>query len=75
MNELYGEEKLNSLSHTIEAILVILGIILLLFEKTQNSSYTISAVLLYELTLVSMFSISAAYHYTRDFILKEDYAF
>ena len=70
MNELNREEKLNNLSYTLRAILVILGIIFLLFKKTQNASYTISTVLLYGLTLVSMFGISAAYHYTRDFYLK-----
>ncbi|PKA96921.1 hemolysin III [Flavobacteriaceae bacterium MAR_2009_75] len=70
MNELNGEEKLNSLSHAIGAILAILGTIVLLFENNQNSSYTIPAILLYGLTLVSMFGISAAYHYTIDFSLK-----
>ncbi|WP_209399478.1 hemolysin III family protein [Pseudozobellia sp. WGM2] len=70
MNELNGEEKLNSPSHAIGAILAILGTIVLLFENNQNSSYTIPAILLYGLTLVSMFGISAAYHYTIDFSLK-----
>ena len=64
------EEKFNALSHGIGVLLALNVMILLLVKNGNKSSYSIFSILLYSVTLISMFGVSAIYHLTTNPRLK-----
>lgn len=70
-NNFHNEEKLNTISHAIGAILSIIGLVLLLNRNTDKSNYAVFSILVYSVTLVSMFLASTAYHFTSNDKVKK----
>ncbi len=68
-----NEECLNTISHGIGAILSILGMFFLLNHNSQKSEYATFSILIYSITLISMFSISTLYHVTANIKLKKSF--
>jgi len=66
-----NEERLNTISHAVGAILSILGLFLLLNNNSNKSEYATISILIYSITLISMFSVSTAYHVTTNIRLKK----
>ena len=64
------EEKFNALSHGIGVLLALTGMILLLVKNGNKSSYSTFSILLYSVTLISMFGVSTVYHLTTNPRLK-----
>ena len=64
------EEKFNSVSHGIGALLAFGGMILLLMKNGSKSPYATFSILLYSVTLISMLGVSAIYHLTTNPLLK-----
>lgn len=67
----HKEEKLNTVSHGIGAVLSIIGLFLLLDRNTDKSDYAAFSILVYSATLISMFLVSTAYHVTSNNKLKK----
>lgn len=68
-----NEERLNTISHAIGAILSILGLFLLLKHNSNKTAYATISILIYSTTLISMFAISTAYHVTTNIKLKKKF--
>lgn len=68
-----NEERLNTISHGLGAVLSILGLFLLLKHNSNKSEYASLSILIYGLTLISMFVISTAYHVTSNTSLKKKF--
>ncbi|WP_252729845.1 PAQR family membrane homeostasis protein TrhA [Zobellia uliginosa] len=64
------EEKFNSVSHGLGALLAFGGMILLLMKNGSKSPYATFSILLYSVTLISMLGVSAIYHLTTNPLLK-----
>ena len=64
------EEKLNSVSHGIGALLAIIGTFVLLKANEAKSSYATFAIIVYSITLISMLLVSSAYHGTANVRVK-----
>ncbi|MGB3151209.1 MAG: hemolysin III family protein [Maribacter sp.] len=56
------EELSNTISHGIGGLLSILGLILLLNHNTNKTEYAVFSIILYGITLISMFFVSSLYH-------------
>lgn len=70
-HEVHKEEKLNTVSHGIGAVLSIIGLFLLLDRNTDKSDFAAFSILVYSVTLISMFLVSTAYHVTSNNKLKK----
>ena len=57
-----NQERLNTISHGIGAILASIGFCLLLLKNDHRSTYATSSILIYSITLIAMFFVSAMYH-------------
>ena len=68
-----NEERLNTISHGIGAALSILGLLLLMKQNSNKSEYATISILIYSVTLISMFAISTAYHLTTNIKLKKKF--
>ena len=64
------EESLNAISHGIGALFSIIGLILLLQHNTNKTDYALISIILYGITLISMFTVSALYHAVSKVTLK-----
>jgi len=64
------EEKFNSVSHGIGALLAFAGMIVLFVKSGNKTSYATFSILLYSVTLISMLGVSAIYHLTTNPLLK-----
>ncbi len=64
------EEKGNAISHGFGTILALFGLFLLLKANTNKTIYATFGIVLYSLTLISMFVVSALYHAVQSSILK-----
>lgn len=62
LNSLPKEELYNSVSHLIGAFLSVLGLVALLKKNMDNSSLVTISIVVYSISLISMFIISACYH-------------
>lgn len=60
------EEILNSLSHGIGALLAIWGLFAMLAKNFGKTEFSIWGILIYSATLITMLSISAVYHITKN---------
>ncbi|MEO9891222.1 hemolysin III family protein [Aurantibacter sp.] len=69
--ELENEERLNTISHGVGFVLAILGMILLLLQNSKKSHFSTVSIVVYSLTLISMFGVSTLYHYSKNPILKK----
>ncbi|MDC6389903.1 hemolysin III family protein [Maribacter sp. PR1] len=63
------EEIYNTVSHIVGTLFSIIGFIILLNVNTNKSEYAGLSLIIYSVTLVSMFSVSSAYH----IVLSEHY--
>ncbi|CAZ97187.1 PAQR family membrane homeostasis protein TrhA [Zobellia galactanivorans] len=64
------EEKYNTLSHGLGALFAVMGTIMLLVKNSGKSPYATFAILLYGISLISMFGVSATYHLSTNPWLK-----
>ena len=60
------EERLNTISHAIGALLALFAMIILLKDSASDSVYAIVSLIIYSLTLLSMLLVSAVYHGVND---------
>jgi len=70
-NEFYQEEKLNTISHGLGALLAMIGMFLLFSQNSNKTEYAWISILIYSLTLISMFGVSAVYHYSKNHTIKK----
>ena len=59
------EEKLNTLSHAITAILGVLGLVFLILNNTNKTDWSLFSVVIYGCSIIVLFSASAFYHYEK----------
>lgn len=69
--EYHKEEWLNTLSHAVGGLFSIGGLFLLLNRNTDKSMYATWSIIVYSLSLISMFFVSAAYHFVSKVNLKK----
>lgn len=67
----HHEEKLNTISHGLGAILALVGLFLMLSKNSGKTVYATFAIVLYGSTLVTMLTVSAGYHLVNDPRLKQ----
>lgn len=70
-NEFHKEEKLNTISHGLGVLLAVGGMFLLLSQNSNKTEYATLSIIIYSITLISMFVVSAAYHYSKNHELKK----
>ncbi len=58
----HSEEKLNSISHAIGILLGIFGLFLLLRNNSYRTPYATLSIIIYGVSLISMFTVSTLYH-------------
>lgn len=56
------EEKLNAVSHAIGSLLAVLAMFVLFKQNSNKSSYALLSIVIYSLSLISMFAVSTIYH-------------
>ncbi|MDU8887171.1 hemolysin III family protein [Yeosuana sp. MJ-SS3] len=59
------EEQLNALTHGFGALLGIVGLILLIRHNTQKTDWSLFSVIVYGISIITLFSASALYHSVR----------
>ena len=69
-NSLEKEEKFNTISHGIGALLAIVGMILLINANNHKSGYATWGIVIYSLSLISMLLMSTIYHAVDNTIWK-----
>ncbi|MGO4920396.1 PAQR family membrane homeostasis protein TrhA [Maribacter spongiicola] len=69
-NALEKEEKFNTISHGIGALLAIAGMILLINANNHKSDYATWGIVIYSLSLISMLLMSTIYHAVDNTIWK-----
>ena len=55
------EEKLNTITHAFGALLGLVGLALLLFYNTQNTTWTIFSVVIYGISVIVLFSVRGSF--------------
>ena len=65
------EETFNSVSHGIGAALAVIGMVLLLSRDGHKTTYATLTIAVYSITLIAMFTVSTAYHTTKNIRLKK----
>ncbi len=65
------EEQLNAWSHAIGMIFGIIGLFLLLRKNTFKTDFSEFSILVYSLSFVVLFTVSAVYHYVESPALKK----
>jgi hemolysin III len=63
-------ELLNTLSHGFGALLACFGLFLLLYHGNNTIEYTLFSIIVYGLSLISMFTVSTLYHAVTDSRIK-----
>lgn len=69
-NSLEKEERFNTISHGIGALLAIVGMILLINANNHKSDYATWGIVIYSLSLISMLLMSTIYHAVDNTIWK-----
>lgn len=59
------EEKLNTITHVIGAVLGVIGLILLIIKDTHKTEWSLFSVVVYGLSIIILFTASTAYHYVK----------
>jgi hemolysin III len=67
------EERLNTFSHALGAILSVIGLFFLLQKNSEKSVYATLSIFIYSFTLISMFVVSAVYHLTTNPKMKKGF--
>ncbi len=67
------EERLNTISHGIGAVASLIGLFLLLDNNSNKSEYATLSITIYGVSLISMFVVSTAYHFTKNPQLKKKF--
>ena len=62
LNSLEKEEKFNTISHGVGAILAMVGMIVLIKANSHKSVYATFAIIIYSISLISMLTVSTIYH-------------
>ncbi|MDX1272703.1 hemolysin III family protein [Bizionia paragorgiae] len=57
------EEKLNTLSHGITAILGVIGLVFLIIKNSNKTDWSLFSVLVYGCSIIILFTASTLYHY------------
>lgn len=65
------EERLNTLSHAIGGVFALIGLFVLLERNSGKSVFATFSIVTYSITLISMFFVSAAYHFVSKVKLKK----
>ncbi|MGF1558697.1 MAG: hemolysin III family protein [Flavobacteriaceae bacterium] len=68
--ESHREERLNTISHALGAILGLVGLFLLLIKNGHKSIYATESIVVYSVTFVLMFVTSALYHGVSTLVVK-----
>lgn len=63
-------ERLNTLSHGFGALLACFGLFLLLYHANNKVEYILFSIIVYGISLISMFTVSTLYHAVTDPTLK-----
>lgn len=71
--DLSKEEFLNAISHGVGVILSIIGLFFLIWCNSTKTQFALFSVLLYEITLLSMFLVSTGYHIVSNPSLKNKF--
>ncbi len=56
------EELFNAISHGIGVVLALIGLFLLIQSNSNKTQFALFSIVLYEITLISMFLVSTGYH-------------
>ncbi|WP_340158235.1 hemolysin III family protein [uncultured Maribacter sp.] len=70
LNSLEKEEKFNTISHGVGAILAMVGMIVLIKANSHKSVYATFAIIIYNISLISMLTVSTIYHAVENRIWK-----
>lgn len=62
LNSLEKEEKFNTISHGVGAVLAMVGMIVLINANSHKSVYATFAIIIYSISLISMLTVSTIYH-------------
>ncbi len=62
LNSLEKEEKFNTISHGVGAVLAMVGMIVLINANSHKSVYATIGIIIYSNTLISMLTVSTIYH-------------
>ncbi|HBH23085.1 MAG TPA: hemolysin III family protein [Cytophagales bacterium] len=65
-NQTSVEERWNTLTHGIAALLGIIGTVLLLLKTNPDQPYRVSSSVIYGASIIILFTASTLYHYSRD---------
>lgn len=65
------EETFNGVSHGIGTVLAVIGTVLLLSRNGHKTEYATITIVLYSISLIAMFTVSTAYHITKNIRLKK----
>ena len=60
------EEKLNTFSHALGALLGVCGLVLLIIYNTRKTDWSLFSVLVYGASIIILFTASALYHWVRN---------
>lgn len=70
LNSLEKEEKFNTISHGVGAVLAMVGMIVLINANNHKSVYATFAIIIYSISLISMLTVSTIYHAVENRIWK-----
>ena len=70
LNSLEKEEKFNTISHGVGAVLAMVGMIVLINANSHKSVYATFAIIIYNISLISMLTVSTIYHAVENRIWK-----
>ena len=62
LNSLEKEEKFNTISHGVGAVLAMVGMIVLINANSHKSVYATLGIIIYSISLISMLTVSTIYH-------------
>ncbi|MEP2688144.1 MULTISPECIES: PAQR family membrane homeostasis protein TrhA [Pseudomonadati] len=70
LNSLEKEEKFNTISHGVGAVLAMVGMIVLINANSHKSVYATLGIIIYSISLISMLTVSTIYHAVENRIWK-----
>jgi len=65
------EEKFNTVSHGIGALLAVFGLVSMIDANTYKTEYALSGIIIYSISLISMLTVSTIYHAVESRIWKQ----
>lgn len=70
LNSFEKEEKFNTISHGVGAVLAMVGMIVLINANSHKSVYATFGIIIYSISLISMLTVSTIYHAVKNRIWK-----